>query len=670
MSATPFIWKLPSMTLDTKMVICNKYIEANCSEHLPPEIIKLLAIFYTTDLYTVRCIKNASHLLRFKSPLFYIQGFLWYLDFYPNGSNDDNEGASILYLCLAVLPPKYLSIEVGYSLSLLETSTCCADRFAFNKDEAYDGWPRSVLKFNELQAESVQTLTFELEMDRIIAHKASGSMKIYNPDSKSYATDIPKQVTLKVSPYTWNITNESTVQWLKTAQIGQFVNGPLMTFGPFKLYLQFCPRGRNATDEEQVWIGLSVWYWPPKLRKALLQCKLLFHEMRCSKSGHKSFDGKHLCLGWCADISHEQLKQLTSFSFVAEVSVVSVFDTDGDVYAIQDEKDMRYTRNVTRIIRFWLRKLCLDEEYERYYGNMIARYVLCVEVHEFETLDINPSQQLVFTWKVHEDYAMNTVANACNLYCLPSHIFEAFGMKWYMGLWPSGSRVSRDGTVNVFVNLISFESKDQQIAIRFDISWIESDTVSSNYDTFVITANGGGETYWPLKSIDIASLKTMTIQLKLTMMEVLQNNTIRTYKYVEDGVEPSMRLVKCPKDVFEWKVSQMESELFVMFGMKWQLVLNTASEWTDLCLRIDELPATVVCVRYTVCIKECEFRYVACASFYEGVTSKGWNQDRLSKDKYEQLMAANGITLRLTLELVDVYSDQTNVTDLFNHTVP
>eukprot|EP01083_Nonionella_stella_P176609 618399_1 len=554
MSAKPFIWKLPSMTLDTKMVICNKYIEANCSEHLPPEIIKLLAIFYTTDLYTVRCIKNASHLLRFKSPLFYIQGFLWYLDFYPNGSNDDNEGASILYLCLAVLPPKYLSIEVGYSLSLLETSTCCADRFAFNKDEAYDGWPRSVLKFNELQAESVQTLTFELEMDRIIAHKASGSMKIYNPDSKSYATDIPKQVTLKVSPYTWNITNESTVQWLKTAQIGQFVNGPLMTFGPFKLYLQFCPRGRNATDEEQVWIGLS---------------------------------------------------------FVAEVSVVSVFDTDGDVYAIQDEKDMRYTRNVTRIIRFWLRKLCLDEEYERYYGNMIARYVLCVEVHEFETLDINPSQQLVFTWKVHEDYAMNTVANACNLYCLPSHIFEAFGMKWYMGLWPSGSRVSRDGTVNVFVNLISFESKDQQIAIRFDISWIESDTVSSNYDTFVITANGGGETYWPLKSIDIASLKTMTIQLKLTMMEVLQNNTIRTYKYVEDGVEPSMRLVKCPKDVFEWKVSQMESELFVMFGMKWQLVLNTASEWTDLCLRIDELPATVVCVRYTVCIKECEFRYAA-----------------------------------------------------------
>ena len=97
---------------------------------------------------------------------------------------------------------------------------------------------------------------------------------------------------------------------------------------------------------------------------------------------------------------------------------------------------------------------------------------------------------------------MNDIKNASNLYCFASRVFEVFGMKWYIGFWPNGSRVSREGTVNIFLNLVSFETPNTKIPIQFDLTWIESGKTSSNYDTFSIDGNGGGETFWPLTTVD------------------------------------------------------------------------------------------------------------------------------------------------------------------------
>ena len=233
-----FIWKLPSIPLSQKEVICSGYVRANYhyKTHFIPELIKLFALFYTNDPYTIDDIKNALHLQRFMSPMFTVQGFKWYLEFYPNGSNDNNKGLSILYLCLAILPPKILSIELKYKLSIIETKSEYIDKFIFNTDEAYDGWSRDILSLKDINKSDIKSLTFCVEMPVIHQHGTNNQLKVLNKDNIPY--EIEKK--LPISKYQWTVNEEKKVEWIKNIKVGQFLNGKVMTLGPFRMYLQFC----------------------------------------------------------------------------------------------------------------------------------------------------------------------------------------------------------------------------------------------------------------------------------------------------------------------------------------------------------------------------------------------------------------------------------------------
>eukprot|EP01084_Bolivina_argentea_P294808 507379_1 len=102
-------------------------------------------------------------------------------------------------------------------------------------------------------------------MPIIYKHSNKGTLKIYN----EIKLNKPQQLDLKISRYKWEINDLFNINWLKNVEIGQFMNGPIMNFGPFKMYLQFCPRGRNDKDNERIWIGISIWYWPPHLSKVI-----------------------------------------------------------------------------------------------------------------------------------------------------------------------------------------------------------------------------------------------------------------------------------------------------------------------------------------------------------------------------------------------------------------
>ena len=451
-----------------------------------------------------------------------------------------------------------------------------------------------------------------------------------------------------------------------------------MTFGPFKIYLQFCPRGRNEKDKEKVWIGISIWYWPPYLTKVLLKCKLIFNEMGLSKNGHKCFDSNHLCLGWCAKVTYKELQNLDEFTLIADVSIVDIFDVEGNKYYIKMEEDIIYKSNVDKIVNNWFRKISINLETEII--DMIINYIISKEIHDFNQL--TKYQKIMYQWKVSDNYNIVNIKNATNVFAFASPIFKAFGMKWYIGFWSNGSRTTRKGTVNIFLNLLSFQSINIEIPIRFDINWIECGTTSSNYDTFIITGNGGGETYWPLKTKDINDLDSFTVKLELSLMDVIQNDKIVTHKYIVQNKTDNIPLVTIFDAVsgqFEWEIfpnvsmklaahgEEWKSSVFNMFGMKWFLIFypngqtKDSEGWTDLCLSISSLPneTSIVSLRYKVYIKELDIRYIASASFYKGVLFKQWGKDRLSTDRFREF---NIFTIQLTMELIDVYDNEINTT--------
>eukprot|EP01083_Nonionella_stella_P032350 88543_1 len=116
-----------------------------------------------TDPSLVRSMKHAKNGSQWKSPIFSIGGFRWYLDVFPNGHNKDHNGYVQLYLNLAFLPPKVKSICIGRECRLIETDTID------NRDSTYEkggmGWGWGLTRLQTENIKNLTTLTFSAKID-------------------------------------------------------------------------------------------------------------------------------------------------------------------------------------------------------------------------------------------------------------------------------------------------------------------------------------------------------------------------------------------------------------------------------------------------------------------------------------------------------------------------
>eukprot|EP01083_Nonionella_stella_P167052 560457_1 len=116
-----------------------------------------------TDPSLVRSMKNAKNGAKWKSPVFSIGGFRWYLKVYPNGNESASNGYVSLYLHLAFLPPKAKSLSIGQESRLIETDTMYSVGGAtYDKDHMSWGSPKT-LKTENIQ--NLTTLTFSVKVD-------------------------------------------------------------------------------------------------------------------------------------------------------------------------------------------------------------------------------------------------------------------------------------------------------------------------------------------------------------------------------------------------------------------------------------------------------------------------------------------------------------------------
>ena len=63
----------------------------------------------------------------------------------------------------------------------------------------------------------------------------------------------------------------------------------------------------------------------------------------------------------------------------------------------------------------------------------------------------------------------------------------------YIGCWPCGSRTTREGTMNLFLNLLTV-SPLIRYAVRYNLKWIEADKNYVIYDVFKKDWRASGET--------------------------------------------------------------------------------------------------------------------------------------------------------------------------------
>lgn len=76
-----FTWKVPSITLDEKVRICNGYARRFYSGYIPTPILAICALFYSNDTYTINDIKTLrdGRQHHIYSPPFILDGEKWFV---------------------------------------------------------------------------------------------------------------------------------------------------------------------------------------------------------------------------------------------------------------------------------------------------------------------------------------------------------------------------------------------------------------------------------------------------------------------------------------------------------------------------------------------------------------------------------------------------------------
>ena len=54
-----FTWKIPSLSVYEKHLLCNGYVKNNCKKYITNAIIELFALYFTNDEYSLDEIKSA-----------------------------------------------------------------------------------------------------------------------------------------------------------------------------------------------------------------------------------------------------------------------------------------------------------------------------------------------------------------------------------------------------------------------------------------------------------------------------------------------------------------------------------------------------------------------------------------------------------------------------------
>eukprot|EP01083_Nonionella_stella_P216355 777822_1 len=113
-------------------------------------------------------IKAAKQGQRFKSPLFSMFNFRWFLELYPNGSSADLVGKTDIFLTLVTLSPKVKSIMIERKYTLTELDKRGEFTETLTHDDMYSAsWVEGTLKTQDLQKCTQFTFKVDVELHAV-----------------------------------------------------------------------------------------------------------------------------------------------------------------------------------------------------------------------------------------------------------------------------------------------------------------------------------------------------------------------------------------------------------------------------------------------------------------------------------------------------------------------
>ena len=284
------------------------------------------------DVNLIKQLKEAQHSEFFRSPLFSMHGFKFFMQITPNGANPSDEGNFGCFLYVASLPPNISKITLIYELLLLETDTldCYATQATPNRTTC--GWFRN-LKFRDIL--NMNKFTFDLKLGIIDIYDENGNITTLNQEiSKQLCSNLQLYGPQKCQ---WKIKNKQLIKRIKNATHKQYFDGPI--FGDnnncnnnLKWCIRFTPNGQNDKTRNESTLGIKLMFLPNHISGVSVYFKLFLKELNtnwtyCSHFRRYKDNDDYLTQSWqTCRIKFKQIQHCKSLTIIAEIYIIDIYD--------------------------------------------------------------------------------------------------------------------------------------------------------------------------------------------------------------------------------------------------------------------------------------------------------------------------------------------------------
>ena len=422
----------------------------------------------------------------------------------------------------------------------------------------------------------------------------------------------------------------------------------------FKCYLEFWPNGSNEKN-----IG---------------QCRLFFCFISISPLIEQINTGFTLQIIE-TDTSYTKKQKLFNklTTYCSWKSNILSFDEFKDKINAKNKND-------TLTISCTINKLEIKQKH-KYRNSTLVK----LDPFKFNIKNINnalPSKS--YKWIISDPAELNEIYSATNVYGIASPIFILFGLKWYLTLCPNGSRITRNGSANIYLHLASVPFIETNVFIKQRLSFC------TNIDESILSHNMKSDGWGMDKTVDnkeLTKYNQFIINCDIILIDVVSKSDIITEQFINNHKMTAYQPKKVQsftwnlnvnrlEDIMEDNVddidvdeSFVESKQFLLFGIKWILMMDNIGKLYLELIERDGFNTwkymDIFATRCVVVIEELKIKYTLKAIFDCDNLSVNWGKERISLDNL--VKHYDECKINLKMEFVDAFFKGKNVNHLFEN---
>eukprot|EP00483_Globobulimina_turgida_P001800 UN01802 len=309
-------WRIPSLSTLKKYLLCDAYIRMNYHKYITTAIIKVCALYYTNDPYSLQGVKERTQ-PSFQSPIISIQGLKWYFEL----KIDSDDVICTTYMIAFPDNAKHFNV-----LSMLKAAHISPQSeptaLVLNK------YGHSIINNEPFKLSDIthlQQLCIDFELD-ILSVFGKNNNRISNYFDKCMYGITPIQ--LPMVDCTWTISKKLQLPCIQNATKRTYLLSPIYKFGVFRFCLKFYPNVKNGSCI----CYLAILGFPMGIKQ------ISVHGILCLKETEtmcyitdRIFTLSSNSWGWRARrLKYTEIKKLKAVTLTTQFSIVEVYENDTD----------------------------------------------------------------------------------------------------------------------------------------------------------------------------------------------------------------------------------------------------------------------------------------------------------------------------------------------------